>query len=170
MKVLSFEKRNKMSLITLERDDGQQHNWILLDGQLEQYMEVYWLQPGEALELLALDIMDDSVEVPPYDAPGMREVVEQILSRAGDLEWMVDRDETLARITVANDVASELTEAWRERRKIEEAHRYGYQKRQEELLADEFMTVMPSALRAAPRDVTTSPALPSVGLGITFVP
>jgi len=171
--VTAFEKHPGSSRLWLDRGDDDTdatYMMILRDGHLEAYMEAYALMPGEALELILLDWYDDSVEVPPYLQEDMRPIVESILTKTDQINWMIDRNETLAAITVNEDTAPELVEQWRLQRQREEEVAAGHQHREELLLAEEIMSSMPDDRLRAPRtDASPTTGDQPVGLAIQFV-
>lgn len=140
-KVTGFQKQSGSSQVYLEYDNGESTVVLLYDGILETYMENYQLMPGDALTMICLDTLDDTIDVPPYLQPGMRDIVDEILAKSDSLVWdeSLDRNEVLAQITVAEDTAPELSASWRLQRIREEEVSKAYARRQEELLADEFM-------------------------------
>lgn len=173
--VIGVERRPGSSVVMVEAEKGDMPPgtmWLfpMQDGLLESYMEAYALMPGEALELILLDWYEDTVEVPPYMEPGMRVVVDEILTKVDQIDWRCDRDETLAQITVTADTAPDLSAQWSGNRKRNENSSAAYQHRQEELLAEEFVDSMPSVLRSLPRSDEPAGFNDSIEFAIKYVP
>lgn len=139
LKVTSFEKTSDYSKFTVDKGDGVGYVWILRDGILEQYMEAYQMQAGECFLMLLLDAMDDSVFIPQSDESGARETIAYLMKQADEVEWVSDKDEILAQVTLANDSASEVAKTWRIQRQAQEALATSHQRRQEEILGDEMV-------------------------------
>lgn len=169
LRITAFERVQGSSRLYCVGEDGHTYLFPFQDGLIEAFMEAYALMPGEALELILLDFYDDTVDVPPYFQEDMRKVVEGILAKTDQLVWEIDRNETLAAITVSEDTAPEVSELWRENRRRNEAAAAAYERRQDELLAEDIVSSLPTALRSQPKDTESGKPLEGLGLAIQFV-
>jgi RNA 3'-terminal phosphate cyclase len=138
--VIGFEKATGSSRFTVDMGGGAVQVHVFRDGQLEDYMEAYGLQAADVVTMVLLDALDDSVDVPPYLAPGMRDQVDAILKKASRLRWKTDRDQAVAKMQVPP--GSEIAAAWRTRRLQAEALVAGHQRRQEELRAEDHVQAL----------------------------
>lgn len=176
LKITSFDRRQGSCIIWMELPEAEAKaeitvwQFMMHDGLLESYMESYGLMPGEALELMLLDWYDDDVEVPPYLQEGMREVVEEILTKVDQIDWSaVDRNEILAQITVTEDKAPELVAQWRETRRRNEEAVAAHLRAAEERKAAAFVDDLPASVRAQPKDTDQVQYLTGLGLAIQIV-
>ena len=147
---------------------GRAH--MIRDGYIEMYMEAYQLTGEDALALLLLDAHDETVEIPPVDAPGVRAQIDTLMGNRDKLRWSVDVQECLAQMYVSRSTHPELSAQWLNQRLSQESAVEGYQRRQEEIVAAEMMETMPTELRSQRRsDLDVNPS-GSVEFGIEYVP
>lgn len=191
-RIVEFEKRKGYGVIVIGNHPEYGRLPVLFqDGFIEAYMGSYGIDAAEAVMLVLTDTLIDGVEAPFMDDPDIPGRLAAIREAAkGQFRWEVDKNEALATITLAEDDAADCVNLWAsyaEKVQTEEAqtaeevranHRAskeefaaGYAKREEELLAEEFVSSMDRSLLTAPRgdDSVETPA-PAVGLAIQFVP
>jgi len=179
--VVSFYRTGSASVFELVMDgsnemeeDGETLSvgrvHMIRDGFLEMYMECYQMPPEDTLIMLLLDAHDDTVDIPPYDAPGMREQIDKLMESRGKLVWSVDMGECLSQMYVTRDSHPELSAQWTEQRRIQESIIADQQRRQEDELAAEFIDAMTQSERGQMRSGEPVNPEGSVGLGIIYVP
>jgi hypothetical protein len=169
-KITKFEKVEGSARFLLDKEDGAGpvHVWVMRDGQMEEYMEAYGLQADQVLSLIALDIVDDTVDIPGFVEPGMRTKIDKILAQSNQVKWGIDKAAAISKTLVPP--GSELAATWRAEREQAEALAAGYQRRQEELQADEIVSSMNPSLKATPRRAQPLLADLPIGLAIKVVP
>lgn len=168
--------------------DGDPDNvcrWYgIFDGHLEAYMGAYGHPAGETLTYLIADYVDEKVFIPQAgDADAQSKIGNLLREWRDKLDWWFDKDELLAEITLAEDVAEDVRSTWESvaemwrsdpapptaeelsevRRRQAESLAFGYQRRQEELLADEMLSASPELSQVA-RDTTQG----NVGLTVKY--
>lgn len=190
-KITGFEKEGRANKIWLDdgvRDEqGNQLNGrmhMIMSGQLEAFSGAYGIGVGEALMLILADGSVEGLDCPEPSDPAARSKIRQVVKAAEEeFVWEIDRDVVLAQITLAEDTAEMVRSQWaaevatavaeepmdyedilRERARMAQGISAGHQKRQEELVADEFVSADPE-LSKVPRDTTSI----NVGLGIKYV-
>ena len=163
LRVASCDVNADRALLRLDLD-GELRMHILHRGLLEQYVGAYGLGPGAALNLLLVDPTTDEFDVPPVGADNYVEDARRYAKKAARMiEWEIDRDQALADITLADDTAEMVRASWEaiaadprttethtreDARRLSEGHGAAiaaeYERRQEELLAEEFVSGMVS--------------------------
>lgn len=161
---------------------------MFVDGTLEQYMGAYGLGAGAALNLL---LADGSLDMTPplVGEPDFKRRAANIAKEADKvIEWMIDRDQALADMTLAEDTAEMVRSTWAsfgdevaaeeqvsqltqlERMTASQAsYAAGHQRYKEEQLGAEMTDDLPPELRIMPKDDSPVQPTPSVGLAIQFV-
>lgn len=190
LKVLDYVKQANRTTLTLDNGGDGQLLQIFPDGTLEQYMGAFGLEAGAALTLILADAHIDGIESPLMGEPDISNKIRSVLSGAkGQIEWAIDRDQLLADMTLADDTAEMVKNTWaevaqqsfqesttaeedlRERMERNRGTAEGYQRIQQERLADEIVSSMPSGKRGMPRNTESSSSAPvAVGLAIEFIP
>jgi hypothetical protein len=191
LKILSFEKSGRANKIWLDDGSGDSRMHVLIGGQLESYMGAYGLPAGAALNLILADGSIDGIDMPELQDPDCAKKAAAAIKKANKaIDWSaVDRDQVLADITLADDLAEQMVNSWaeataaalavepmsyedslREMLQRSDAVAASHQQRQEELLASEYISSMPPELLRAPRG-GESAEIPAteVGWAIQFV-
>lgn len=129
------------------------------DGHLEMYMGTYGLPAGVALTMLLGDALIEGIDMPAMDdVDASKKILAQHVRAASQFVWDIDKDEALAKITLADDTAEMVKNTWAiarqdalsstpmsredailQRQASSDSIAQGHQRRQEELLAEEFM-------------------------------
>lgn len=191
LKVTSFEKSGKASKIWLDDGSGELRMHVLISGQLEAYMGTYGLEAGAMLTLLLADGSIDGIDCPERQDPEYAKKAAAAIKKASKIiDWSaVDRDQILSDITLADDLAEQMVASWAEATEValtqepvddEEVMRQsfarakalseGHEQRNQELLAAEHISSMPTDLLRAPRGgESVEPASADVAWGIQFV-
>lgn len=138
--VVAYARDVPGSMLRLIDDGGGLRVHLLADGVLESYSEAYWLAPEQTLDLLVLDAMDDTVEIPPVGAP--RADIDRLLARAGSLVWKVDKADTLRQILVDRDTQPGLADDWLAARMRGDEMEESRRRRSEEIEASGFLAGM----------------------------
>lgn len=166
-RIIGFEKDRKANKILMDVD-GTPTMFVLVDGRLEQYMGTFGVGAGAALTVLMADAFVEGHDCPDMDDKEARKKIAAMLRQTpGLFTWDIDRDETLAQITLADDAAADVVNTWAEAAQAlsgpdmtpEEAQQTlsgraasyaaGHQRRQEELIAEEFVGQITEDRKAA---------------------
>lgn len=166
-RITGFEKDRKANKILMDVD-GIPTMFVLVDGRLEQYMGTFGIGAGAALTLLMADAFVEGHDCPDMDDKDAGKKIAAILRKTPDLfTWEINRDEVLVQITLADDAAADVVNTWAaaaqalagpettaddaQQTLSERAASYaaGHQLRQEELLAEEFVSQIVDDRKAA---------------------
>lgn len=155
LRILSWEKQTSGTLLTVESDEFMPDDptadirYILADGILETYQEHYGYPAGASLTALLIDAFYDDVDMPHWETDYSAEF-ERIVAMAPDrLEWQCDRNELLSTITLAVDNPDSVAGSWSAIKADMADNMRGFHRRQEELLADDWMGVIRDGRRGA---------------------
>jgi hypothetical protein len=191
IKVTGYETKARYTQIHWEQDvvEGMMGPLIGL-GFLEQYMGAYGTSSEDTIDYLLADPLYDDIDVPPMDDPEAPTKIAELLKRVeGRIEWAIDKAQLIADMSLDEDTAETVREGWARAREEmlfgedlthreaglqlkarQDAYSEGVQRREEEILAGEFISSMSPEERRAPRDADSSvPVAPEVGWAIQFV-
>jgi hypothetical protein len=176
LRILGLTKQSNGVLLTVESDEFMPDDptadirYIMAYGILETYMDHYGFPPGASLTALLLDAFYEDVEMPHWETD-FEEEFKRIVALGPDrIEWLCDKNEVLAAVTIAPDDPQSVAGTWVATKRALAEKAQGYQRLKEERLAAEFVDSLPVAIRTQPRDPNPVAPEASVGLAINFVP
>lgn len=176
LRILGFEKQSNCVLLTVESDEFMPDDptadlrYVLAYGILETYLDHYGFPAGASLTALLLDGFYEDIEMPHWENDYEDEFRRIVAMGPERIEWLCDRNELLAAVTIDEDDPESVAGTWVAIRDANAMRAASFQKLAEERLADEFVSVMPTEARMIPRDLSAASTQQNVESGITFVP
>lgn len=190
MKIKGAKREKQATVLEIETGDPKhQHFHVIPDGVLEDRQAAWGLASLEdALDLVLLEAVEEDPVPAPADVTSRTKAKAGVMAKVkkANVDWSdVDRAQVAAKAAVppktrdaiAKHVAAVLgdepvtmAESIAKHHETMQNVADGYKRRQEEILADEFVSAMPSYQRAMPRDASGVDRSQPVESGITYVP
>lgn len=190
MKVKSAKREKQATVLEIDTGDPQhQHFHVIPDGVLEDRQAAWGLASLEdALDLVLAEADEEDPAPAPADVTSRTKAKAGMLAKVkkANVDWSaVDRaqiaadaavpPETAAAIEhhvkkVLGDAPITMAESAAKQHETLKNVAAGYERRNEEILADEHISAMPSYQRAMPRDASGVDRAQPVESGITYVP